>query len=95
MNKQRPVVVVSSDAIGRLPLRLVAPITKWKDRFHDTLWHVKIEPDATNGLETDSAVDTLQLRGLDTQRFIRKMGKVSSSKMEEIAAAIASVVEYQ
>ena len=28
--KTRPVVVVSSDEIGVLPIRLVAPITEWK-----------------------------------------------------------------
>jgi mRNA interferase MazF len=36
----------------------------------------------------------LQLRGVDTARFFKKLGKVSSSLMDEVAAAIAAVVEY-
>jgi len=40
-------------------------------------------------------VDLLQLRGMDVQRFIRKIGELSTTDMEEIARAIAAVVEYQ
>lgn len=35
IRKTRPVVVVNSDAIGTLPIRLVAPLTEWKDAFAD------------------------------------------------------------
>src|SRR5262249_31294974 len=72
IQKIRPAVVVSSDAVGRLPIKLVAPITDWKEYFAPNLWHVWIVPDATNGLTKESAVDTLQLRGMDRQRFLRK-----------------------
>lgn len=74
IKKVRPVVVVNSDAVGKLPLRLVAPITGWDDSFEHNLWHVKIHPDKINGLGKASAVDVLQLRGLDTQRFIKRPG---------------------
>lgn len=94
IRKTRPVVVVSSDAIGTLSIRLVAPLTEWKDYFAGNVWHVKLEPDSTNGLTKTSAVDTLQLRGVDTQRFVRKLGDVSPSVMREIVTAIVAVVEY-
>ena len=42
-----------------------------------------------------SAVDTLQLRGVDTQRFVRKLGKVSPVVMRSIVAAIAAAIEYE
>lgn len=77
IRKMRPVVVISSDALGRLPIKLVAPLTEWKDYLAKNVWHVKITPDQTNGLTKISSVDTLQLRGVDTQRFIHKMGLVS------------------
>jgi hypothetical protein len=32
---------------------------------------------------------------MDTQRFITKLGRVSSTVVEEIVAAIAAVVEYE
>lgn len=94
IRKTRPVVVVSSDAIGILPLRLVAPITEWKEFLSRNIWHVKIEPDHSNGLMKASSVDTLQLRGIDTSRFLKRLGVVSSSTMHAIVAAIAAVIEY-
>jgi mRNA interferase MazF len=94
IKKTRPVIIVSSDAVGILPIKLVAPVTDWKDWYADSSWLVRIDPDTTNGLTKPSAVDTLQLRGLDTSRFIRKLGQVSGDTIEEIAAAIAGVVEY-
>ena len=60
IRKTRPVVVVSSDAVGALPIKLVAPLTEWKDYFAGNVWHVKVPPDSMNGLAKTSAVDTLQ-----------------------------------
>ncbi|MCI0336787.1 MAG: type II toxin-antitoxin system PemK/MazF family toxin [Acidobacteria bacterium] len=94
IKKVRPACVVSSDALGVLPIKLVAPITEWKDRYENSLWHVRVDPDATNGLTKPSSVDTLQSRGLDTSRFVEKPGTLSAETMEEIAVAIAAVVEY-
>jgi mRNA interferase MazF len=94
IRKTRPVVVVSSDAVGVLPIKLVAPITEWKDYLAQNVWHVKIVPDPTNGLTKTSAVDALQLRGVDAQRFVEKLGSVSPVVMKSIVAAIAAVIEY-
>ena len=94
IRKTRPIVVVSSDAIGVLPIRLVAPLTEWKDYFAHNVWHVKLVPDSTNGLTKTSVVDTLQLRGVDTQRFVQKLGSVSPADMKSIVAAIVAVIEY-
>lgn len=47
-----------------------------------------------NSLTKASAVDVLQLRGMDVKRFIRKIGVCSAEVMEKIAAAIAAVVEH-
>jgi len=94
IRKTRPVVVISSDAIGALPIRLVAPLTEWKEYFTRNVWHVKLVPNRMNGLDKTSAVDTLQLRGVDLQRFHRRIGKISSPVMKSIVAAIAAVIEY-
>ncbi len=94
IRKTRPVVIVNSDAIGILPIRLIAPITEWKDYFAGNVWHVKLEPNATNGFTKPSVVDTLQLRGIDTSRFIRKLGEVSPQMIRTIVIAIASVIQY-
>jgi mRNA interferase MazF len=95
IKKVRPAIVISSDAVGSLPIKLVAPVTKWASTFVGKIWLVKISPDASNGLAEDSAVDTLQIRCVDVCRFIKKMGVISPILMEDIAAAVAIVVEYQ
>lgn len=95
IKKVRPTVIVSSDALGRLPIKLVAPITEWRAAFTTNVWHVRIPPDGSNGLSKVSAVDALQLRGLDIQRFVRRLGRLSAEQVEEVAAAIAALVEYQ
>ena len=94
IRKTRPAVVISSDAVGRLPLKLVVPITDWKLAFAPNIWHVRIDPVATNGLTKPSAVDVLQARGMDTQRFTHRLGMVSPEQLEEIVLAIAAVIEY-
>jgi mRNA interferase MazF len=81
--------------VGKLPIKLIAPITDWKPTFANSYWHVRIDPDSANGLTKVSAVDALQLRGVDVGRLLKRIGLVSAPAMQEIAAAIAAVVEYQ
>lgn len=94
IKKIRPAVVVSSDSVGKLPLKLAAPLTDWKEYSAGNIWHVRIQPDVENGLTKVSAVDVLQLRSMDIQRFIRKIGEISTTNVEEIIRAIAVIVEY-
>ena len=94
IRKKRPAVVLSSDAMGVLPIKLIAPLTGWDNRYADNLWHVRIDPDPGNGLNKVSAVDVLQVRGVDTRRFVGRIGRVAAGTMSEIAAALAAVVEY-
>jgi len=95
IRKTRPVAIVSSDAVGVLPVKLVAPLTEWKTHNTTKAWHVKITPDAANKLTKISGVDTLQLRCVDAQRFVQKIGQMSPLTMRQITAAIALVVEYE
>jgi mRNA interferase MazF len=94
IRKTRPAVVISSDAVGRLPIKLISPITDWKDHYSGNIWHVRIDPDKDNGLSKISAVDALQLRGMDRQRFVRRLGKASTEKLEEIVLAVGAVIEF-
>ncbi len=94
IRKTRPAIVISSDAVGRLPIKIVAPVTDWKDHYAANLWHVRIDPDSKNGLTKVSAIDALQLRGMDRQRFVRKLGQATPTQMEEIVLAVAAIIEY-
>ena len=94
IRKTRPAIVVSSDAVGRLPIKLVAPVTDWKDRYAEHIWHVRIDPSPFNGLAKTSAADALQLRGVDHLRFIRKIGEVSPVILRQIVVAVTAIIEY-
>jgi mRNA interferase MazF len=94
IRKKRPAIVVSSDALGKLPIKLVAPVTGWKDSFSRSAWHLRIDPDSSNGLTKVSAADVLQLRGMDVQRFVMRLGHLHPNQLDDLAAAIAIVVEY-
>jgi mRNA interferase MazF len=95
MKKTRPAVVISSDAVGTLPVRLVAPLTGWKGYFEKNLWHVRLSPTQRNGLDKESAVDALQVRSVDISRFSDQLGRVRKAVLEEITTAVAIVIEYQ
>lgn len=95
MKKTRLVLVVSSDAVGVLPLKLGVPITEWQPGFARHLWHVRLDPDARNGLTKASALDVLQVRALAVERFIKRKGAVADHLLREVTAALAAVIEHE
>lgn len=58
INKTRPAIIVNDDAIGILQLKVIVPITDWKDRYAVCPWMVYLEASEGNGLTKPSAVDT-------------------------------------
>ena len=92
MRKVRPALVVSLDSIGRLPLRLVVPITDWNPRFSSLGWFVFLAADASNNLMKDSGVDAFQVKSVSLQRFVRKIGTVPPPIIKAVASAIALCV---
>ena len=88
-------VVISSDSIGCLPVRLIIPIDDWNDQFSGNIWHVPIKPNYTNGLTKVAAVDPLQIRRVAVKYFISRRGKLNTTLMEEIVAATAAIIEYK
>ncbi|MGB4960239.1 MAG: type II toxin-antitoxin system PemK/MazF family toxin [Saprospiraceae bacterium] len=50
IRKERPAVIVNNDRLGKLPLKIIVPITDWKDHYNKAPWMVKIEVIPTNGL---------------------------------------------
>ena len=93
IKKKRPAVIINDDAIGILPLKVIVPITEWKDRYHGAIWLVRIEPNNENMLKKQSAIDTFQIRSISTMRFIRMIGKVPSKTLAEIKTAIKAVID--
>lgn len=92
IRKTRPAVIVSEDALGILPLRVVVPITEWKERYGIAPWMVPILPDAQNGLEKPSAADTFQIRSVAQQRFVQRLGSLQDEQIQKVLAAIQIVI---
>ena len=93
IGKTRPVVILNGPDVGRLPLRVVAPVTDWKPSYNDYPWMTALEPNATNGLSKQSAVDAFQVCSLALERFQVQIGQLTEEQTAEIAA-VALVVGY-
>lgn len=84
----RPAVVASLDAIGRLPLRIVVPITDWKEQYRGYPWFVRLVPAAGNGLTKESEADAFQVKSLAEARFVRRIGRLTEAEVATIAVAV-------
>jgi mRNA interferase MazF len=92
ITKIRPAVVISDHRIGKLPLRIVVPVTEWKTNYGTYPWFVKVEPSSSNGLTKTSGVDAFQVKSVSTDRFVIRLGAITDSQADDIASAIAMCV---
>lgn len=95
IGKSRPAIVVSSNSIGKLPLRIVVPITSWQSQFGSCPWLIKLTKNSSNNLNNDSAADTFQIKSVSNKRFIKKMGIISNQTMKEVIMGIKICIETQ
>ncbi len=92
IQKTRPAVIVSDDAIGILPLRVIVPMTAWQERYAAAPWMVRLDPDLENGLDKPSAADAFQVRSVSQSRFVRRLGNVPAQALQDITRALAIVL---
>ncbi|MBS0162578.1 MAG: type II toxin-antitoxin system PemK/MazF family toxin [Nitrospira sp.] len=93
IKKTRPSVVVSSDALNRLPIRLIVPITSYQEKYAKRIWAVPFEATSATGLERKSIVMSEQARCVSVERFAHLVGTVPPYVMEEIDAALKIVFD--
>ncbi len=84
IKKKRPAVIVSNDLLGKLPLKIVVPITGWDEKYSQADWHVHILPTTANGLSKESSADTFQVRSISEVRLIKKLGKLDNGILSRI-----------
>ncbi len=84
IKKKRPCVIVNRNALGKLPLKIVVPITAWNPGFENAPWQVFIQHKAENGLSKPSSADTFQVRSISEKRLVKKLGILSPDIMEKI-----------
>jgi mRNA interferase MazF len=92
IRKTRPAVIVSEDAMGILPLRLIVPLTEWKEHYKVAPWMIFVKPEPMNGLTKPSAADAFQIRSVSEERFVNRIGSVNQGIMDQIIIAIQIVV---
>lgn len=92
IDKLRPAVVVNPVSVGRLPLRIVVPVTGWSSSYSAIPWLVPLQASTKNGLRKKSAADCFQVRSVSLRRFITKIGHVRADEIQEISAAVALCV---
>ena len=92
IKKTRPAIIVNDDALGKLPLKIIVPVTDWKETFAIAPWMVKILPDQSNGLTKPSSADCFQVRSVSQERFVKKIGIISLVESEKIKTSLSKVL---
>ena len=95
IKKTRPAIVVNDNSLGKLPLKIIVPLTDWKEMYEIAPWMVYLKPDSINNLSKESAADCFQIRSISEERFIRKIGKISSNSFEKIKDALSKVLTIE
>lgn len=93
IQKTRPAVIISSDLVGILPLKVIVPFNRWKDRYAQAPWMVRIDPNDHNGLSKASAADALQIRSVSEKRLVQKLGTLSPVQLAKIVQAVLTVLQ--
>ena len=76
IKKSRPCLILNNNQIGKLALKIIAPITDFKEHYTFVPWMVSIEATKENGLSKKSTIDLFQVRSVSEQRLTHKIGKV-------------------
>jgi len=95
IKKTRPAIIVNHDALGKLPLKIIVPVTEWKDRYQIASWMVKIEANKENGLSKTSSIDCFQIRSVAETRFLKKIGTIDNALLNEIKKALIKVLSLE
>lgn len=88
----RQVVILTSDTLAVLPLRIIVPLTIWRDEFASAPWMVRVPPVLHSGLESVMAADALQVRSVSTMRLKHKLGDLPEKLVDAISTAVAAVI---
>lgn len=95
IKKTRPAIIVNDNSLGKLPLKIIVPLTDWKGKYKIAPWMVYIKPNTLNNLSKESAADCFQIRSLSDERFIKKLGRISTSNLEKIKDALSKVLTIE
>jgi len=84
--------IMSDNRLGKLPLKVIIPITGWKEHYSIAPWMVKIEPNKNNGLNKISSLDCFQIRSVSQNRLMEKIGVITSDEINKVQDGIIKVL---
>lgn len=88
IKKTRPALVIQNNTSNRLSsTTIVAPITSTV-RFPLNPVHALLPADATTGLSVPSVALLNQIRVVDRQRLVKRLGSVGATTLGQVDAAI-------
>lgn len=91
IDKVRPAIIVNHDSMGALQLKVVVPITDAIRSIRD--WHVSLSPSADNGILKESVADCFQVKSISKDRFVKRLGSLSTNEMEEVKLGLIKVLD--
>ena len=94
MNKTRLAVIINDDQLGKLPLKIIAPVTDWKEHYSIAPWMIAINPSKQNGLIKKSSIDCFQIRSVSENCLIKQIGQITVSEILQIQEGILTVIGY-
>jgi len=92
MKKTRPALIMSDNKLGKLPLKVIVPITGWKEHYRIAPWMIKIEPNTVNGLVKISSLDCFQIRSVSQERLTEKIGEITSAEIDKVQEGILKIL---
>ena len=95
IKKTRPAIIVNDNTLGRLPLKIIVPVTDWKERYSIAPWMVKLIPNNQNKLSKESSADCFQIRSIAEERCVKKLGQIDADELEKIRKALATVLNIE
>ena len=93
MKKSRPCVILNNDTVGKLALKIIAPLTDYKIHYDVVPWMVTVEATKINGLSKKSSIDLFQVRSLSQNRLAYKLGCVDDDVMNACKVALDVVFD--
>jgi mRNA interferase MazF len=91
--ESRLVIILSSDALAVLPLRVVVPLVAWRDAFTNAPWMVRVPPVLNSGLSEVMAADALQVRSVSTARLKTRLGSLPERVTAQVATAVGEMLQ--
>jgi len=93
VGKTRPVVVIHSQLIeGLLSTSIICPITTQLSSATLLRVNVSLQDASTTGLSEPSDLIVDQIRSIDNQRLIKKLGELPTAQIEQLQKSLQTIL---